>query len=120
MSNTWQKSQAQSQSKPQAQTLIIRTPEGVVFRYVLASPLLRFLAWSIDMGCLIVLWVTAGFTVAKLGYIQRDWAQAIALLSYFLIPIAYGIALEWKWRGQTIGKRICRLRVMDAQALRLR
>ena len=29
------------------------------------------------------------------------------------------MATEWAWRGQTIGKRLLRLRVMDAQGLRL-
>ena len=33
--------------------------------------------------------------------------------------IGYGMVLEWRWRGQTIGKRIFGLRVMDAQGLRL-
>jgi hypothetical protein len=27
--------------------------------------------------------------------------------------------MEWRWRGQTIGKRVLRLRVVDAQGLRL-
>jgi hypothetical protein len=41
------------------------------------------------------------------------------MISYFAISIGYGILLEWIWRGQTLGKRILRLRVMDAEGLRL-
>jgi hypothetical protein len=43
----------------------------------------------------------------------------VAFLAYFVVSVGYGIALEWLWRGQTIGKRLFRLRVMDAQGLRL-
>jgi hypothetical protein len=32
--------------------LRIETPEGVVFSFTLASPLARFLAWSIDAAVL--------------------------------------------------------------------
>ena len=46
-------------------------------------------------------------------------ANATYVLAYFVISIGYGIALEWYWRGQTLGKRVLRLRVMDEQALRL-
>ena len=41
------------------------------------------------------------------------------MLSYFVVSIGYPIATEWYWRGQTLGKRLLRLRVMDAQGLRL-
>ena len=34
--------------------------------------------------------------------------------------MAYGMAFEWYWRGQTLGKRVFGLRVVDAQGLRLR
>jgi hypothetical protein len=33
--------------------------------------------------------------------------------------IGYGILMEWVWRGQTLGKRMLRLRVMDVHGLRL-
>ncbi|HTM48428.1 MAG TPA: RDD family protein [Bryobacteraceae bacterium] len=36
-----------------------------------------------------------------------------------MISVGYGIVCEWRWRGQTIGKRMLRLRVMDRQGLRL-
>jgi len=46
-------------------------------------------------------------------------ARAIATVVYFIVSIGYGMAAEWYWRGQTVGKRLLRLRVMDAQGLRL-
>jgi hypothetical protein len=38
---------------------------------------------------------------------------------YFLVWIGYGILFEWLWRGQTPGKRLFHLRVMEVQGLRL-
>jgi hypothetical protein len=40
-------------------------------------------------------------------------------LSYFIVSIGYPILTEWFWRGQTVGKRLLRLRVMDSQGLHL-
>jgi uncharacterized RDD family membrane protein YckC len=99
--------------------LLIRTPEGITFAQTLAGPMSRFLAWGID--CAIVLglsWLT-GMLLGLLGLISPDLGQALAVLAYFVISIGYGILLEWIWRGQTIGKRVLRLRVVDAEGLRL-
>src|SRR5205823_2408687 len=54
-----------------------------------------------------------------LGLLGADFARAIIVLAYFVIQVGYGIVTEWFWRGQTLGKRLLRLRVMDAQGLRL-
>ncbi len=98
---------------------IIQTPEGITFSLVLAGPVVRGLAWMID---LIGITVVTGFTnkiAGSLKVIDPDFAQALAMLSYFAISIGYGILLEWRWQGQTLGKRLMRLRVMDAHGLKL-
>src|SRR5690606_31901397 len=38
---------------------------------------------------------------------------------YFFVDWGYGIVLEYYWRGQTLGKRLLGLRVMDEQGLHL-
>jgi uncharacterized RDD family membrane protein YckC len=100
-------------------SLVIETPEGVVFSYELATPAARALAWAVDFAAIF----TAGYFLGKLsqafGAISRDWASAFSLALYFFLSLAYGIVLEWRWRGQTIGKRLFGLRVVDAQGLRL-
>ena len=35
-------------------TLYIRTPEGIVFSQPLAGPMSRFLAWGIDVACILL------------------------------------------------------------------
>lgn len=101
-------------------TLLIQTPEGIVFSLLLAGPITRFLAWVIDIAAIAA---AAGVIRAILGFaglISVDLSQGLVILAYFFISIGYGIAAEWHWRGQTIGKRLLRLRVMDAQGLTLR
>ncbi|MEW6267066.1 MAG: RDD family protein [Thermodesulfobacteriota bacterium] len=100
-------------------TLIIKTPEGVVFSLLLAGPMTRFLAWLVDLAAIAALSQLAAGLVQVLGLISRDLAGALTILAYFLISIGYGLVLEWFWRGQTLGKRLLRLRVMDVQGLRL-
>ena len=100
--------------------LRIETPEGVVFSLHLATPVLRALAWSVDAAVLIAASLVMGRASGTLAVIGADWANAIATLLYFVSSIAYGMAFEWYWRGQTLGKRLFSLRVVDAQGLRLR
>lgn len=48
-----------------------------------------------------------------------DVAEALGLVLYFGLSILYGLVLEWAWRGQTLGKRMLGLRVMDEEGRRL-
>ena len=100
-------------------TLTIKTPEGIVFSLRLAGPVTRFLAWAIDLGVILVLTYVINQLFRILGVINWDLAMAASILGYFVISIGYGIGTEWYWRGQTLGKRLLRLRVMDSQGLRL-
>ena len=99
--------------------LRIRTPEGIVFAYPLAGPVVRCLAWGIDFIVIVALTWLVGMLCALTGFLAGDVAMALFVLSYFVISIGYGVATEWLWRGQTLGKRLVRLRVMDARGLRL-
>jgi uncharacterized RDD family membrane protein YckC len=100
-------------------TLHIKTPEGITFALPLAGPVARFLAWVIDFACIsaVMMAVTMGIQITQL--ISFDFAQAAAILSYFLVSIGYGILCEWYYKGQTVGKRLMSIRVMDVQGLRL-
>ena len=100
-------------------TLLIKTPEGIAFSLLLAGPVTRCLAWLVDLGCIVGASILIGFLLSFLRWISLDLGRAISVLAYFLLQVGYGIAMEWLWRGQTVGKRLLRLRVMDAQGLRL-
>jgi len=99
--------------------LKIQTPEGITFSFQLAGPVVRCLAWIVDFFVIMVISQGVGFLGQLAGIISEDFAAAVATLGYFVVSIGYGVIAEWSWRGQTIGKRLLRLRVMDAQGLRL-
>lgn len=102
-----------------APELRIRTPEGIVFAHRLAGPLPRCFAWITDTAVIVALskGVASGFGL--LGIVSSDFARGMMILAYFAISTGYHIVLEWFWRGQTLGKRLFHLRVVDAEGLRL-
>ncbi len=100
--------------------LRIRTPEGIVFPLILASPVTRCLAWSVDFFAIIVASSLAGKILQVVAVASRDLAGAAAIFIYFAISIGYNIVLEWYWRGQTLGKRLLHLRVVDERGFNLR
>lgn len=100
-------------------TLIIRTPEGIVFSQLLAGPVTRFLACFIDQFCIQAALMLLGVLLSLVLVFSQGFAIAFYVIGYFIISIGYGILLEWTWRGQTIGKRLLRLRVMDVEGMRL-
>jgi len=102
-----------------ASSLRIATPEGVVFSYKLATPVSRGLAWAVDATAI----AGVSYLVSRLGtlagFLSNDVANFLSAVLYFVVSIGYGIVLEWRWRGQTLGKRVFGLRVVDMHGLRL-
>jgi len=99
--------------------LRIQTPEGIVFAYPLAGPVARCAAWAVDFFLILLLVYLVSMVVLTLAPLSFDFAMALLIICYFVISIGYGVATEWLWRGQTPGKRMLRLRVMDVHGLRL-
>jgi uncharacterized RDD family membrane protein YckC len=100
-------------------TLNIRTPEGIVFSQSLAGPVTRFVACFIDQLCIQAVLTLLGVVISLLSVVSFNFAVAFYVIGYFVVSIGYGIFFEWSWRGQTIGKRLLRLRVMDVEGMRL-
>jgi uncharacterized RDD family membrane protein YckC len=99
--------------------LTIETPEGVVFSYELATPVTRALAWAVDAAAIGAASMTAATVTQAANILSPDWSKALGVALYFGISTGYGIVLEWRWRGQTLGKRLMGLRVIDAHGFRL-
>ena len=109
--------------------LKVRTAEGVSFKVPIASPFSRCLALAIDIAVIIGLTIlattvinilqTIAETVPQIGRILIDFGTGAAIILQFVIATFYGIITEWLWSGQTLGKRIFRLRVIDERGLSL-
>lgn len=102
-----------------ASRLSIHTPEGVTFSLRLAGPVVRFLAFFADVFCILTIVKIVNIFGSLLGIISKDISVAFSVLSYFVVSLCYGFVLEWAMNGQTLGKRLFNLRVMDAQGLTL-
>ena len=100
--------------------LVVETPEGVTFSYELATPAVRAFAWLLDAMVLAAASYALMKVAGALRVLNPDWAAAIATGSFYAFSIGYGIFCEWRWRGQTIGKRLFQLRVIDSGGFRLR
>ncbi len=100
-----------------ATELKIRTPEGVVFAYRLAGPITRCMAWMVDF--IVIGLLASGLDRAGKLLGNRDYSGGFVIVAYFVLSFGYGILLEWLWRGQTVGKRLLHLRVLDLDGLRL-
>ncbi len=92
----------------------IVTPENIAFQYRVAGPFRRLPAYLIDLtirvlvavgGMIILLLV---FGMAGMGAL----GMGMALVLWFLLAWFYGGVLEAYWNGQTIGKRMMRIRVV--------
>ncbi len=92
----------------------VRTPEGVVLPFVVASASDRLSAFLIDLVVLAA-GTVAAFLLAGAVVVARlpGLGLALALVASFLFRNAYFIACEIGWNGQTIGKRRLHLRVVS-------
>ena len=105
--------------------LQIKTPEGVTFEIPLASPVSRCLALAIDLVVISFLTGVVAYIVSLLAAAGMaipaiaDFGNAALMVASFVISMGYGMFMEWFWRGQTIGKRVLKLQVMDERGLNL-
>lgn len=102
-----------------AAELVIRTPEGIQFALPLGGPFSRMLSLAVDLAVIAMLGSVLQKLLAPLKFFGTDIAEALTVVFYFAISLLYGMLTEWLWRGQTVGKRLMRLRVVDARGLRL-
>jgi uncharacterized RDD family membrane protein YckC len=101
-----------NQSLPDSE-LVVATPERVAFDYRVAGLATRGIAQLLDL--LILLTVLASIYFAALAITSAGADSAgylVAVIGSFVIVFGYFWACEAFWSGQTIGKRVFRLRAV--------
>jgi uncharacterized RDD family membrane protein YckC len=101
-------------------TLHISTPEGVVFSLPLAGPVTRAIGFFIDFATIMAIQQALMFVLTPLAIFMHDFGAAAMVLVQFILSFGYGAVCELLFNGQTMGKRVMRIRVMDERGLRLR
>ena len=100
--------------------LFITTPEGISLSLTLAGPGSRMIALIIDS---LFITVIVG-AMTKLGgvfsLINPEFRVAFILLSQLVTGWTYYIVFEWRFRGQTPGKKLFKLRVLDKDGFQLK
>lgn len=100
-------------------TQAVTTPENVTFHFELAGPGTRAAAWVLDLLVMATLITAAAIVVSLVGAAVAALANVIMLVVSFLVLWWYGTLFEWGWRGQTVGKRMMGLRVLQQNGLRI-
>ena len=100
--------------------LTIATPEGVLFRLPLAGPASRLYAMLLDIVIVLAAVNGIGLLVYWIFAKAPGFGFMVNTLAEFALGFAYGALLEGFWNGQTIGKRLFHLRVIDRSGLPLR
>jgi uncharacterized RDD family membrane protein YckC len=111
---------SQPTRSPTRAELTVATPEGVLFHLPLAGPAPRLYAMLLDIA--IVLAAVNGLAYLVYWAFRKEpgFGAMTITITEFAIGFAYGALLEGFWNGQTIGKRLFHLRVIDESGLPLR
>ncbi len=86
----------------------IETPEGVELELRVAGPVVRALAWAIDVGIRGLLYLTLAYFLDPLG----DLGLGIFLICLFLIEWFYPVLFEIYYHGATPGKKMMKIKVL--------
>lgn len=91
----------------------VLSTEKVPFSYRVAGLGSRFLAWLFDALAVAVLWFAGGLIGIVLDMRRPGMGTAVTLLWGFVVLWGYFLLFEWLWLGQTPGKRLLGLRVIQ-------
>src|SRR5437773_9336007 len=93
--------------------LVVATPERVSFEYQVAGLGTRGIAQILDLLILAGVLLGLLFVAIAMGQVGLDTiAYLLAILGSFVIVFGYFWACEAFWSGQTVGKKVFRLRAV--------
>jgi uncharacterized RDD family membrane protein YckC len=91
----------------------VLTSEKVPITYRVAGLGARFLAWLVDALLVFLLIIAGGVFASVLNAGRPGLGDAVAILWSFAVSWGYFLSFEWLWRGQTPGKRLLGVRVVQ-------
>ena len=93
--------------------LVVTTPERVSFQFQLAGVGTRAIAQILDLLILAGVLIAVFFVAAAVGQAGLDvFGYLVAVIGTFVVVFGYFWACEAFWSGQTIGKKVFRLRAV--------
>lgn len=91
----------------------IITTEKVPFTYRVAGMGSRFLAWLVDAALIFLLGFAGVMVGSVLETARAGVGQALIVIWVFILTWGYFLFFEWLWHGQTPGKRLLGIRVIQ-------
>lgn len=89
----------------------IFTEEGVFFEYSLANLYSRMYAFVTDQLLIIAICSVLSTALLLFSFISPNLYVVLSTVLFFIIQQGYFIYFEYKWSGQTPGKRMMQIRV---------
>lgn len=99
---------------------MLLSPEKTVLTYRLAGMGSRIVAHLLDIIFIFFCILGISFVSARMFSWSPALIESIMLFSAILGPFAYFLLLEGLWNGQTLGKKICGIRVRMADGTPVR
>ncbi|HYT91473.1 MAG TPA: RDD family protein [Gemmataceae bacterium] len=89
------------------------TSEKVPFNYRVAGLGARFLAWLLDLGLIVILMTMLAAVGGVWEQMRTGLGVAFILLATLVVQWGYFVGFEWLWHGQTPGKQVLGIRVIQ-------
>ena len=106
---------------PEGHQVHLLSPEGVPILTNRVPPFTRLGALSLDVGIQIgIIFLMQWFLIAWFGFFVGPLIEILWTLFFALMRMPYFILMEYYFRGQTIGKKVVGIRVVDEAGGRLR
>jgi uncharacterized RDD family membrane protein YckC len=91
----------------------IATPENVEFSFLIAGYGSRLLSWIIDLLFIATLILAISYLANLMIPLGQGISTALGLTAFFMVNWGYFVFWEWKTGGQSPGKKLFHIRVIQ-------
>jgi uncharacterized RDD family membrane protein YckC len=91
------------------------TSEKVPFTYRVAGLGSRLMAWLVDFSIIVLLTLMGLAVGSTLEMARSGLGLAVLMVWTFVVQWGYFLLFEWLWNGQTPGKRLVGIRVIQTE-----